>query len=53
MMSDFQEFCGLPGVAGAIDGTHILVKKPALAPEDYFYFKRSGYNIQMHAVIDR
>jgi hypothetical protein len=52
VMSDFQEFCGFPGVAGAIDGTHIHIRKPVVAPEDYFNFKSSGYTIQMQAVVD-
>jgi hypothetical protein len=53
VMHDFQEFCGLPAVVGAIDGTHIHIQKPYVGPEDYFYFKSSGYTIQMQAVVDR
>jgi hypothetical protein len=40
-------------VAGAIDGTHIHIRKPYVGPKDYFYFKSSGYTIQMQAVVDR
>ena len=40
-------------MVGAIDGTHIHIKKPVLAPEDYFNFKRSGYTIQMQAIVDQ
>jgi hypothetical protein len=53
VMQDFQEFCGLPAVGGAIDGTHIHIRKSYMAPEDYFYFKSSGYTIQCQAVVDR
>ena len=52
-MNAFQEFCGLPGVVGAIDGTHIHIRKPYVGPKDYFYFKTSWYTIQMQAVVDR
>jgi hypothetical protein len=27
-MEDFKQFCGLPNVQGAIDGTHIIIFKP-------------------------
>jgi hypothetical protein len=53
IMSKFHDFCGLPGVAGMIDGIHIHSRKPFLGPEDYFYFKTSSYNIQMQVVVDR
>jgi hypothetical protein len=53
VMRDFEEFCGLPTVAGAIDGTHIHIRKPYVGLEDYFYFKSSGYSMQMQAVVDR
>jgi hypothetical protein len=53
VMRDFQDFCGLPSVAGAIDGTHISIRKPYVGPEDYFNFKSSGDTIQMQAVDDR
>lgn len=38
-ISDFKECCGLPGVVGAIDGTHFAIRKPYHALEDYYYFK--------------
>jgi hypothetical protein len=53
VMGEFKEFCGIPGVAGAVDGTHIHIRKPSIGPEDYFYFKSSGYTMQMQAVVDR
>ena len=52
-MNAFQEFCGLLGIVGAIDGTHIHIWKPYVGPEDHFYFKTSGYTIQLQAVVDR
>jgi hypothetical protein len=42
VMNSFQDFCGLPAVAGTIDGTHIHIRKPYVGPEDYFDFKSSG-----------
>jgi hypothetical protein len=53
IMSNFQDFCGLPTVARTIDGTHIQIRKPYVGPEDYFYFKSAGYTIQMQAIVDR
>ena len=41
----FQQLCGLLGVVGAIDGTHILISKPRESPTDYFYFKSGGYSL--------
>jgi hypothetical protein len=52
-MTDFQEFYGLPDIAGAIDGTHIHIRKPVVSLEDYFYFKSSGYTIQTQVVVDQ
>jgi hypothetical protein len=52
-ISEFRDWCGLPGVVGAIDGTHFHIKKPTLVPEDYFYFKSGGYSIHYQAVVDR
>lgn len=50
---DFLDLCGLPAVAGAIDGTHIHIRKPHVGPEDYYYFKNGSYTIQMQAIVDR
>jgi len=52
-MLEFYNFCGLPGVGGAIDGTHIHIRKPQVGPKDYYYFKTGGYSIQMQVVVDR
>jgi len=42
-MEDFKQFCGLPNVQGAIDGTHIIIFKPLTPyPKDYVYHKTEG-----------
>ena len=38
----FHELCGLLGVVGAIDGTHVSISKPHFGFADYFYFKSGG-----------
>ena len=48
----FQQACGLPGILGAIDGTHFPIAKPKIAPADYFYFKSGGYSMHCQAVVD-
>jgi hypothetical protein len=53
VLHNFEEFCGLPAVAGTIDGMHIHIHKPYVGSEDYFNFKSSRYTIQMQAVVDR
>jgi hypothetical protein len=53
VMSDFKTLCHMPGVAGAIDCTHIHVVKPRiLYPEDYFYHNTNGYSIIAQAIVD-
>lgn len=52
-MAQFREFSGLPGIVGAIDGTHFHIRKPNHSPEDYFYFKSGGYTMACQAVVDR
>lgn len=52
VMNSFHRYCSLPAVAGAIDGTHFEIRKPATSPEDYFYFKSSSYTIQCQVVVD-
>lgn len=44
--------CGLPGVIGAIDGTHISISKPQFGAADYYYFKSGGYTINCQVVVD-
>ena len=45
-MSDFRDWNGLPGVVRAIDGTHFEIKKPSIAPKNYYYFKSGEFSIQ-------
>ena len=52
-VEDFFEMSGLPGVVGAIDDTYIHICKLEFDPEDYYYFKTGGYNIEMHGIVDR
>ena len=52
-MTEFREFCGLPTIVSAIDGTHFDIQKPLVGPEDYFYFKTSGYLMHWRAAVDR
>ncbi len=45
-MEDFKQFCGLPNVQGAIDGTHIIIFKPLTPyPKDYVYHKTEGIRL--------
>jgi hypothetical protein len=53
VMMDFKSWCGLPSVQGAIDCTHFVISKPPVFPEDYYYFKTSGYSIVAQAVVDQ
>ena len=48
----FQELCGLLGVLGAIDGTHVTISKLRFGSADYFYFKSGGYTLNCQAVVD-
>ena len=52
VMNAFQRYYSLPSVVGAIDGTHFEIRKPSVSPEDYFFFKTSGYAIQCQVVVD-
>lgn len=46
------QLCGLPGVVGAIDGTHVAISKPQVGAADYYYFKSGGYTLNCQAVVD-
>ena len=52
MQVEFRELCSLPTIVGAIDCTHIHIAKLAIGPEDYFYFKSGGYNLNCKAIVD-
>ena len=49
---NFYDLCGLPGVMGAIDGTHVPISKPKHCPADYYYFKSGAYSLNCQAVVD-
>jgi hypothetical protein len=48
----FKAICGLPGVIGAIDCTHVTISKPKVGSEDYYHFKTGGYTLNYQAVVD-
>jgi hypothetical protein len=52
VMHEFQDWCGLPSIHGAIDYTHIEISRPAEFPEDYYYYKTSRYSLVAQAVVD-
>jgi hypothetical protein len=45
-MEKWKRQCSLPGIYGAIDGTHITIKKPCHDGRDYFS-RKSHYSINM------
>jgi hypothetical protein len=49
---EFFQLCGLPGVVGAIDATHISIKKPKYGAVDYYYFKSGRYTMNCQAMVD-
>jgi hypothetical protein len=52
IQNEYNFLCGLSGVVGAIDGTHISISKPRVGPKDYFYFKTHGYTLNCQVVVD-
>lgn len=48
----FAMHCGLLGIAGAIDGTHIAIKKPRFGASNYYYYKSGAYSMKCQAVVD-
>lgn len=48
----FKAMCGLPGVVGAIDETHVTISKLKVGAEDYYHFKSGGYTVNCQAVVD-
>ncbi len=53
IMFDFKNWCGLPSMMGAIDGTHSFERKPSNAfPKDYIYFLKKGYNIVVQDMVN-
>jgi hypothetical protein len=45
LVDEFQVWCGLPNVQGAIDGIHISIAKPFTYPKDLYYHKFGEYNV--------
>jgi hypothetical protein len=45
VVSEFLTFLGMPLIHGAIGCTHIIIAKPKLYPEDYFYYKQGAYTM--------
>jgi hypothetical protein len=53
VMEEFMKLCGLLGVQGVIDSTHLSILKPQdVFIEDYYYHKIGGYNIVAQCVVD-
>jgi hypothetical protein len=45
-MAGFKNWCDLPFMQGAINGTHIAISKHlGPFPKNYYYHKMRGYNI--------
>ncbi len=52
-MLDFKNWCALPSMMGAINGTHIFEIKPSKAfPKYYLYLFFKGYNIVVQSMVD-
>lgn len=51
VMESFLGNHGLPGVCGALDGTHIPIKAPAKHARDYFN-KKHFYSIVLQAIVN-
>ena len=45
-MERWRAQTGIPGIMGAIDGTHIAIRKPLDSAEDYFN-RKSFYSINV------
>lgn len=52
-MHEFENWCGLPNIHGAIDETHILIFK-LFEPfaKDYYYHKSGGYCVVTQTMVD-
>jgi hypothetical protein len=53
VMCEFENWCGLPNIRGAIDETHIAIFKP-FDPfaKDYYYHKSGGYCVVTQTMVD-
>jgi len=53
VMFDLKNWCGMPNVMGAIDGTHISIAKSfGVYYNDYFFHKIRGYSVVAQVVFD-
>jgi len=52
VVDEFQAWCGLPYVQGAIDGFHISIIKAFAYPKDCFHHKSSGYSVVAQVIVD-
>ena len=53
VMDDFRQFCGLPQVVGAIDGTYLkMLKRPSVDFADRYWCYKNFYGILILAVVD-
>ena len=51
VVANFQTRWGFPQVAGAIDGSHLLIVRPSENASDY-YNRKGYYSVIMQAVVD-
>jgi hypothetical protein len=53
ILFDFKNWCGMPSMMGAIDGTHILIAKPfGVYFKNYFFHKTWGYSVVAQVVVN-
>jgi hypothetical protein len=52
VVDEFQTWCGLPNVQGAIDDIHISIVKPFAYPNNYYYRKSNGYSVVAQVVVN-
>jgi hypothetical protein len=49
----FRDWCSLPSIHGAIDGTNVAILKPFRHfVNDSYYHKSGGYNVVAQVVMD-
>jgi len=48
-MENWRQETSIPGIVGAIDGTHINIEKPRECGQDYFN-RKSQYSINMQGI---
>lgn len=48
-MEQWRRDAGIPGIVGAIDGTHIAIRKPLVNGEDY-YNSKGKYSINVQGM---